>query len=158
MLLVIAAALAAPARGQTPAPPETMAAAQELADMFGGGAMTQIQAAIVAQVWAEVERQLGDRASAGARAKLRREFELAVADVTAQILQDAPAIYARHFSTQELRDMLAFYKSPTGAKALKEMPLVLADVSQTVAPRLQAVQGTLATRVDAIMRQHGYRP
>jgi len=67
-----------------------------------------------------------------------------------------PAVYARHFSAQELHDMIAFYKSPTGARSLKEMPAVLVDVSQEIAPRMQSMQTDLNARIDAIMRTHGY--
>ncbi|HEX3503892.1 MAG TPA: DUF2059 domain-containing protein [Xanthobacteraceae bacterium] len=41
-------------------------------------------------------------------------------------LVDASArIYATHFTEQELRDLLAFYQSPLGQKALAEEPKVL---------------------------------
>ena len=43
-------------------------------------------------------------------------------------LVDATArIYASHFTEQELKDLLAFYKSPLGQKALVEEPKVLED-------------------------------
>jgi hypothetical protein len=51
--------------------------------------------------------------------------------------------------------MLVFYKSPSGAKALKVMPVVLADISQQIAPRMQRMQSELNTRLELIMRQHG---
>jgi hypothetical protein len=37
-------------------------------------------------------------------------------------------IYAEHFTEQELKDLLAFYKSPLGKKLLTEQPKV-ADAS-----------------------------
>ena len=37
----------------------------------------------------------------------------------------APSYYASHFTEQELRDLLAFYQSPLGQKALAEEPKVL---------------------------------
>lgn len=43
-------------------------------------------------------------------------------------LVDATAhIYAAHFTEQELKDLLAFYKSPIGQKALVEEPKVLEE-------------------------------
>lgn len=43
-------------------------------------------------------------------------------------LVDATArIYAQHFTEQELRQLLAFYQSPIGRKALVEEPKVLDD-------------------------------
>jgi uncharacterized protein len=34
-------------------------------------------------------------------------------------------IYAKHFTEQELKELVAFYKSPLGQKMLKEEPLAL---------------------------------
>ena len=72
-------------------------------------------------------------------------------------MKDAPEVYARHFSTQELRDMVAFYKSPSGSKALHEMPKVMADVGARMGPRLQTLQSDLDQRMRAILQQHGYK-
>jgi len=58
---------------------------------------------------------------------------------------------------QELRDILAFYKTPTGAKALRVMPKVMADVGATLAPHMPAFQRDMGGRLDAIMQKHGYK-
>jgi hypothetical protein len=42
-----------------------------------------------------------------------------------EIIDASARIYATHFSEQELRDLLAFYQSPLGKKALAEEPKVL---------------------------------
>jgi len=34
------------------------------------------------------------------------------------IIAEGPAIYARHFTAQELREIMAFYRTPTGGKLL----------------------------------------
>ena len=53
--------------------------------------------------------------------------------------------------------MVAFYKSPTGVKALREMPKVMADVGAQMAPRMQACKGDLNARMRAILEKHGYK-
>jgi len=68
-----------------------------------------------------------------------------------------PETYARHFTAQELRDMVAFYKSPSGAKALREMPKVMTDVGTRLAPRLQTLQTGFDARMQAILQKHGYK-
>jgi hypothetical protein len=153
--LLVCAALAGPAAAQSAASPDTLAAAKELAQIVNGESMAQMRSVLTDQIWAAVEQQIAARADAGARAEIRAEFERAVARLSDDVMQDVPAIYARHFSAQELRDMLAFYKSPTGAKALKTMPVVLIDISQQIAPRMQRMQAELNSRIEAIMRQHG---
>jgi hypothetical protein len=148
-----AAAQTAPAAAPAP---DTLAAAKDLAQLLNGDSMAQMRAAITAQIWGAVEQQIAPRADTATVAEIRGEFERAVSRLSDDIMQDAPAIYARHFSAQELRDLLAFYKSPTGSKALKIMPVVLTDISQQIAPRMQRMQSELHTRIEAIMRQHGY--
>jgi hypothetical protein len=49
-----------------------------------------------------------------------------------EVIDAAAHFYASHFTEQELRDLLAFYQSPLGQKALAEEPKVL-DQSMTFA-------------------------
>ena len=39
------------------------------------------------------------------------------------------AIYDRHFSTEDLRTVLAFYKTDTGRRVLERMPLVMKEAA-----------------------------
>ena len=149
-------ALAGPSVAQSAPSADTLAAAQELTAIMNGESMAQMRAAITAQLWKNVEQRLGSQADAATLTEMRSEFERAVAELTGDVMQDVPSIYARHFSAQELRDMIAFYKSPTGVKSLKEMPALLAEVSQQVAPRMQRMQTDLNARMETIMRNHGY--
>ena len=41
-----------------------------------------------------------------------------MSDAAAFALGEAPAIYARHFTVSELKEITAFYRTPAGAKAL----------------------------------------
>ena len=54
-------------------------------------------------------------------AKLRAEL----APRTAELLNDMARLYAAAFTEQELKDALAFYKSPLGKKIIAEEPKVL---------------------------------
>ncbi len=153
---LVFAALSASASAQTAPAPDALAAAQELTAIMNSDSMAQMRAAITTQLWKNVEQRLGSRADTATLGEMRREFERAVAELTGDVMEDVPSIYARHFSAQELRDMIAFYKSPTGVKSLKEMPALLAEVSQQIAPRMQRMQTDLNARMEAILRNHGY--
>ena len=156
-MIVLAACLALPARAQDAGSPEALAAARELAAIVTGDTMGQIAGAMTAQIWPTIERQFGGKVDAATLTEMRGEFERTVTSFTGDVMKDAPAVYARHFSAKELREMVAFYKSPTGAKALHEMPKVMADVSTQLAPRMQAFQGELNDRMRAILQKHGYK-
>ena len=43
------------------------------------------------------------------------------------IKDDVAKIYAKHFTTQELKDLIKFYESPTGKKTLKELPAIMME-------------------------------
>jgi hypothetical protein len=53
--------------------------------------------------------------------KLRAEY----APRSAEVVNDVAKIYASRFTEQELKDTLAFYKSPLGKKLLVEEPSIL---------------------------------
>ncbi len=156
-MVALASLLAASVRAQDAGSPEALAAARELSAIMTGDAITQITTAMTAQIWPSIERTFGSKVDAATLTELRAEFETMVTVFTADVMKDAPAIYARHFSAQELHDMVAFYKSPTGAKALHEMPKVMVDVGTQMTPRMQVFQNDLNTRVRAILDKHGYK-
>ena len=155
-VLLLAVSLAVPARAQEPSA-ETLAAARDLSAIMTGDTVTQMTAAMAAQIWPAIEQQLGAKVDAATLAEMRTEFEGTLKAFTGEMLKDAPEVYARHFSAQELRDMVAFYKSPSGSKALHEMPKVMADVGLRMAPRLQTLQSDLDQRMGAILQKHGYK-
>jgi len=59
-------------------------------------------------------------------AKLRAELTAR----TAELLNDGAKLYAAKFTEQELKDILAFYKSPVGRKVITQEPAIL-DQSAT---------------------------
>ena len=156
-MLVCCLAMPGAARAQDTSSPEALAAARELSAIMTGNTMTEMTAALTAQIWPSIERAFGSKVDAATMMELRAEFEKTVGALAGDVMKDAPAVYARHFTAQELKDILAFYKSPTGAKALREMPKVLADVGVQMAPRMQAFQSDLNARLRAILQKHGYK-
>ena len=155
--VLLAAALAAPVFAQAPAPsPDALAAAKELATMMGGDTVGQMSAALTAQIWPNIEQQLGPKVDAATLTELRSQFEASLSNFTKEVMADSPAVYARHFTVEELRAMLAFYKSPVGQKALHTMPAVMTELGQQMAPRMQAFQTELHTKMEATPKKHGY--
>ena len=155
--LLICAGLTATARAQEAGSPEALKAAQELAAIVTGDTIGQLSHNITAQMWPRIEAQFGGKVDSATLADLRTEFESTLSSFTTDVMKDAPAIYAKYFSVQELHDLLAFYKSPTGAKALKTMPLITADITADMLPRLESFQSTLGQRMKAVMDRHGYK-
>lgn len=154
-LMLLAAASVAPVRAQAPSP-ETMQAARELATIMSGDSVAQMSAALTAQIWPNIVRQLGPKVDAATLTELRGQFEQSLSAFSAEVMHDSPAVYARHFTAEELRAMLAFYKSPVGQKALRTMPTVMTELSAQMAPRMQVFQTDLQAKMEATLREHGY--
>jgi uncharacterized protein len=156
MLMLVAVLGSLPAQAQGPGSPEAQAAANELAKIMSVETIGQMTKAMTAQVWPKLEAGLRVKVDAETVAEVRAEFEKALQDFTVEAMTDAPAIYARHFSAQELREMTAFYRTATGAKALQLMPQVMAEYFGAIMPRTQVFERDLQARIIAIMKRRGY--
>jgi hypothetical protein len=156
-MVVLCAGIIAPASAQQPASPEALRAAQDLASILTVDSMKRMTDIMTSQMWPQVEAQFAGKVDSATLGELRGEFERSLTTFTGEVMKDAPSIYARYFSAAELREMVAFYKSPTGVKALHVMPQVMSDVMNQMAPRMQVFQQDLRDRIAAIMLKHGYK-
>src|SRR6476620_8273141 len=103
VVLMVAALCWVPARAQEPGSPEAQAAAQELASILSADMIGQMTQAMTAQIWPKLQAAFGSKVDAATLAELRAEFEKSLKDFVVESTKDAPAIYAKHFSAQELR-------------------------------------------------------
>src|SRR5262245_53337267 len=89
---------------------EALAAATELFGFFSKDMLTQMAQQMTGQLWPLIDKDLPAGLDAKGRGELRAEFErIQMANLT-EVLKDGPPIYARHFTAQELREMIAFYR------------------------------------------------
>jgi hypothetical protein len=120
-LLVAFLAFTAGSHAQTPG---ALAAAKELVSLKGGANMFDplipgvIESAKNAYLPTnpQLSKELNDVAL-----QLRKEYDPKRADV----LNEVSKIYAQHFTEQELKDLVAFYKTPLGKKMITEEPVAL---------------------------------
>jgi len=64
-------------------------------------------------------------------------------------------IYATHFTEQELKNLLAFYQSPLGKKAIEEEPKVFVESRQFMDKRAQTFSEEINGKFRAEMRARG---
>jgi len=152
-MLLLGLCLAAPARAQDA---ETMRAAQNLASLVGGDSMQQVSGALINQIWGGLEAKLSGKVYAATLSELRGELERLLTKFMTDVMKDAPALYARHFTAAEMNDMIAFYKTPTGIKTLREMPKVSAEIFAMIAPRMAPFQQDVTATTVAVLKKHGY--
>jgi hypothetical protein len=157
LLLLMLVAGAGYARADDAPSPEALQAAHELLAVLSPDMMKQLTGRITAAFWPAVEQQARanniDDATIG---ELHKEFERSQIAFLADAMKEAPPIYARHFTVAELRELATFYRTPTGAKALSEMPQVMGDLTTDLVPRLQELQRQTAESFTKILQQHGY--
>jgi uncharacterized protein len=77
--------------------------------------------------------------------KMRKDLQPRFSELTNEVAR----LYATHFTEHELKDMLAFYRSPTGKKMLAQQPDVI-DASMKFA---QDWANKLSEQVTAKMRE-----
>ncbi|HSV22506.1 MAG TPA: DUF2059 domain-containing protein [Xanthobacteraceae bacterium] len=138
---------------------EAIAVAKELMALVSGDMIGDLTGKMVAQAWPTVEQSLRtqypqlDAATSG---ELRTEFEKQIAANVAKAMNDAPAIYARYMTIAEMRDIQAFYRTPTGAKTLKLMPQINSEVMGQFFPRIQSMMVRVNSALVDILQKHGY--
>jgi uncharacterized protein len=155
-LVLLLAGAGSYARADEPSP-EALAAAKELLAILSPDMMKQLTGSITASFWPVVEQKARaekiDEATIG---ELRAEFERIQVAFVSDAMKEAPPIYARHFTVNELKELTAFYRTPTGAKALREVPQVMGELSGLLLPRLQDVQRQTSEAFTRILQAHGY--
>lgn len=138
---------------------DPLQAANELFAIMSKDTMAKLSDQVTAQVWPSIEQTLTAKRpeiDVATRAELRSELTRLTQDFLRESMQDAPAIYARYFSAQELREMIAFYRTPTGEKALRVLPQVMSEFMTSLVPRLQNLQPQLIEAFGKVLRQRGY--
>jgi hypothetical protein len=85
-------------------------------------------------------------------AQLSTEYQPRVAEMTNEIVK----LYAQRFTDQELKEAVAFYKSPAGKKILTEEPKILDETYARIQQWANRLQDEVMTRVRAEMKKRGH--
>ena len=145
------------ALGQGPAAPSAaaIAAAKELVALKGGATMFDplvpgvIESAKNSLVPTnpQLQQQLNEVA-----AQLRREFD----PKRAEILNEVAKVYAQRFTEPELKEIVAFYKTPIGKKMIIEEPIALDQSLKVAQAWATRFSDEVLERFRAEMKKKGY--
>jgi hypothetical protein len=147
--LALAAALAlacfaGEVRAQAPTP-GAIAAARELVTLKGAAAMfNPLIPGVIESAknsFLPTNPQLAKPLEEEALA-LRKEY----AAKSNEVVDEVAKVYATHFTEQELKDIITFYKTPAGKKLIIEEPRVLED-------GMKAAQGWATSFSDAVIER-----
>jgi hypothetical protein len=84
--------------------------------------------------------------------RLRTEF----APRTAEVVNDVAKLYATRFTEQELKDVLAFYKSALGKKVIATEPMILDQSMRNVDAWAAKLADEIMVRFRAEMKKKGH--
>jgi uncharacterized protein len=85
-------------------------------------------------------------------AKLRADY----APRSVEIINDTAKLYATRFTEQELKDALAFYKSPLGGKLLVEEPKILDEGMKNAQTWANKLSEEVIGKIRAEMKKRGH--
>ena len=160
VLLGMAPGAGAQAPAQQPSA-EALQAAKDLVAVTSPDTIAELKSAIAANFWPQIEasvRKEYPKIDDQTLAELRGEYERVMSDAATFALGEAPAIYARHFTVSELKEITAFYRTPAGAKALTVMPKAMAEVLPVLQAHVQSGMPKFAAAFTDILKKHGYQP
>jgi len=128
-VLVLTLLMAAPSAAQSPSA-EGMAAARELVTTMR---LSDQLKALMPMIMNSMKTAM----LAGRSPEFVRDFEAFVPKLmaefdsrTGEFTDVLATVYAANFTAQELRDMTAFYRTPTGQKMLERLPTVMQQSMQ----------------------------
>jgi uncharacterized protein len=137
--------------------PDALAAATELMSVLSPDMINQLTGQMFNAFWADVEQKArASNMDADTVNELHQSLQTIVHDYVVDTLKLAPPIYAKHFTAAEMHDIIAFYQTPTGAKALRELPRVMGEFTTQMVPHLQDLRVKTADAINDILRKHGY--
>jgi uncharacterized protein len=145
---------AGPARAQTPSA-GALAAAKELVEIKGGAGMfdpvisgiVDQTRAMLLQTSPQLSKDLADVA-----AQLRTEF----ASRRAELINEASRQYAQQFTEQELKDAVAFFKTPLGRKIVAQEPGILDGTFNFIQQWAPKTAEEILARFRAEMKKKGH--
>ena len=138
---------------------EAIDAASELLTLMSREMIAELVGQVTTQMWPSIESRLrayNTNIDEAALADLRNELEHIQIDYMMNIVKDGPAIYARHFTVQELREVIAFYRTSTGRKLLQVTPKLTAEVMTMITPHMPDFYGRTIEAFAKVLRSRGY--
>lgn len=95
---------------------------------------------------------LSDEAIVEIRAAADRFFDKTLTDP--QMSVEMAKVYERNFTEAEIKELLAFYKTPLGRKTLETLPKVMAESSQVGQRLAMKNQASFQKEIEAIVAKH----
>jgi hypothetical protein len=148
------ASLVAPAAAQSPSP-AAVAAAKELLVLKGATSMFEpLLPGVVDRMRMVFLQQNPTLAKDLSEVATSLKTELAVR--VAELQEEAAKVYASKFTEQELKEILAFYRTPLGKKVVEEDPKILDQTLAMADQWLKKLENEVLSKMRAQMKKKGH--
>ncbi len=136
---------------------DTLQAARELVALISKDTISQMVTQLTSRIWPQIEQTLKSKqqVSSDQLADLRHEYERIQFDFVSKVMVDAPSIYPKYYRATELHELLAFYRTPVGAKSLRVMPQIAGKSMGLVLPRVRQLQMEVIQAFAKVARSRG---
>ena len=139
---------------------EALEAARDLLVLMSRDLVTHLAGQVTTQMWPAIESRLrayNPNIDTEAIADLRKELDRIQFEYMMNVVAEGPVIYARHFTAQELREIIAFYRTPTGGKLLQLTPQLSTEVMGMVSPHMSEFHAQTVETFRKVLRSRGYK-
>jgi hypothetical protein len=134
---------------------ERLEAATELFSLMTKDFMDQLMSQVMAKSWTQVEEKLQGNIDRATMAEMREETTRIVEAFFNDVTKEYPALYARYFTAREMKELVAFYQTPTGQKALRETPKLMGEAMGIIARKLPTMENQINVAMTEILRRRG---
>jgi hypothetical protein len=138
---------------------EAIEVARDLLALMSKDMVAQLAGQVTTQMWPAIESRLrayNPNIDTAALADLRKELNRIQIEYMMNIITEGPAIYARHFTVQELSEIIAFYRTPTGSKVLRMTPQLSAEVMAMITSHMPDFYARTVEAFSKAVRSRGY--
>ena len=138
---------------------EAAEVAGELLALMSKEMIAELVDQVTERMWPSIESRLlayNPGVDPSSLSGLRVELERIQRDYMLNVVKGGPEIYARHFTAEELREIIAFYRTPVGAKLLAMTPQLTAEVTDMITPHMPKFFEKTMEAFAKVLRAKGY--
>lgn len=138
---------------------DKLAAARELLGLMSEEMIAKLVGQVTDRMWPSLESRLrayNPSIDSSSLAGLRLELERIQRDYMRNVVKKGPEVYARHFTAEELHEIIAFYRTPVGAKLLEMTPKLTEEVTGIITPHMPKFYENTLDAFAKVLRSRGY--
>lgn len=87
---------------------------------------------------------------------IKDEISQVFAEEMPKLITEIVPVYAKHFNQDEVKDLIAFYRTPLGKKSIEVMPAVMNECMQVGQAWGKSIAPALVPRLESRLKRDGF--